>query len=70
MNLDEIDKKLDKSSLLRSRDKSRIFGNIDTVEQPLSGYDTVKSTMDKFLTKAKIENLFNRPSSFYDNIKE
>jgi hypothetical protein len=66
--LKEIDKKLEKDSLLRHRDKTRIFGNIDTDEKLLQEHEIVQLVMSKVFTRDKVEDLFNSPSHFYENI--
>jgi len=65
MTKEEAKRKLDFDSLLERREKSRIFGNIDTDDKRLSSGEIIELVMIEIDFSRKVKEAFEMDSSFY-----
>jgi hypothetical protein len=70
MTPEKANKILDRDSLIKSRKRNRIFGNIDNNEKELSITEIVDLSFTATNFFEKIKTAFERDNKFYSNIKK
>ncbi len=68
MTKDEAKRKLDHSALLEQRDRTRLFGNIDTAEVPLGMLETFSLVMIETEFTKRVQEAFTASSPLFTRL--